>query len=93
MTAIILQNYEKLHSLQGLWCMIKKKRLVVLFTSDGCFTRHQFARFCKVNLSNAKKSARFFILASLLDRGMQPINYNLSVLAAAVSIVSSNRPV
>ena len=24
MNAIILQNYEKLHSLQRLWCMIKR---------------------------------------------------------------------
>ena len=30
----VLQNCEKLHSVQGLQCMIKKKRLVVLFTSD-----------------------------------------------------------
>ena len=30
---------------------------------------------CKVNLSNTKNKAGFFILASLLDRGMQRVNW------------------
>ena len=36
------------------------------------------ARFCKVNQCLKQKiQYDFFILASLLDRGMQPINYNV----------------
>ena len=34
-------------------------------------------RIYKVNLSSLKNQAWFFILASVLDRGMQPINYNV----------------
>ena len=53
---------------------------------------------CKVHLSNIKNPAWFFILASLLDRGMQPVNFlpprtivcfiNLYLGAVQLSIVS-----
>ena len=35
-----------------------------------------FPRFCKVSLSNANNSACFLFWPDLLDKGMQPINYN-----------------
>ena len=64
----------------------KKQRLIVLFTSDVMKTRmfkrliykppDLSARFiCKVNLSNTKSLAWFFILASVLDRGMERVNW------------------
>ena len=39
------------------------------------------ARFCKVNWSKTNTLASFFkiILTSLLDRGMQPLNYNVQI--------------
>ena len=66
-------------------CMIKKG-LIVLFTGDvvrkSMFKRLLYTppdsspRFtCKLNLSNTKNPAWFFILASLLDRGMQRVNW------------------
>ena len=57
-------------------CMIRKQRLIVLFTSDVMYKKYKklvytppdlLARFCKVNLSNTKNSASFIILASFLD--------------------------
>ena len=65
-------------------CIIKEQRLIVLFTSDEMYKKYKrllytppdlLARVCKVNLSNAKNLACFF-LASLLDKGMQrePMN-------------------
>ena len=62
----------------------KNTASLVLFTSDAMYKKYKWlpytssdllARFCKVNLSNTKNSVWFFILASLLDKGMQPINY------------------
>ena len=62
----------------------KKQRLIVLFTSGVMCEKYKrlvytppdlLARFFKVNLSNTKNSALFFIFASLLDKGKQPINY------------------
>ena len=45
----------------------------------GWFTRHQICHqdllVLKVNLSNTKNLAWFLILASLLDRGMQRVNF------------------
>ena len=53
----------------------------------SAFYRHPFKRLvytppdssprftCKLNLSNTKNPAWFFILASLLDRGMQRVNW------------------
>ena len=66
-------------------CMIKKG-LIVLFTGDvlrkSMFKRLVYTppdlspRFTsKLNLSNTKNPAWFFILASLLDRGMQRVNW------------------
>ena len=66
-------------------CEIKRASLV-LFTWDvmrkSMFKRLVYKppdsspRFtCKVNLSNTKSPAWFFILASLLDRGMQRVNW------------------
>ena len=66
-------------------CMIKKG-LRVLFTWDvmrkSMFVRLVYTppdsspRFTnKLNLSNTKNPAWFFILASLLDRGMQHVNW------------------
>ena len=66
--------------------MIKKKHPIVLFTSDVIYKKKKrlvftppdlLARFCKVNLSNPKKSTFFIILASLLDKGIQAINYSV----------------
>ena len=67
--------------------MIKKQHPIVLFTSDVIYKKNKrlvymprdlLARFCKVNLSNPKKSAYFFFLsASLLDKGMQAIYYKV----------------
>ena len=63
----------------------KKKRLIVLFTSGLMYKKYKklvytppdlLPRFFKVNLSNTKSSALFFIFASLLEKGKQPINYN-----------------
>ena len=64
----------------------KKQRLIALFTSnvmyiylEAWFTRHQICHqdllVLKVNLSNTKLPAWFLILASLLDRGMQRVNF------------------
>ena len=63
----VLQNCEILHSVRGLYD--KKQRLMVLTSPQmwcinsikGWFTRPHdlLARFCKVNLSNAKYSAWF----------------------------------
>ena len=70
--------------------LTKKHRLIVLFTSDAMHKKYKWlaytspdllARFCKVNLTNTKNPAWFFILASLLDKGMQPINYKCVKLA------------
>ena len=68
--------------------MIKKVRLVVLSTSDVIYKKYiskaglHATRFVakiylyeKVNLSNTKNPAHFLILASLLDRGMQGVNF------------------
>ena len=50
-------------------------------STNGWFTCHQICRqdfVIKANLSNTKHPAWFFsILASLLDRGIQPINCNV----------------
>ena len=63
---------------------LKKHHLIVLFTSDAMHKKCKWpaytspdllARFSKVNLSHAKNLVSYFILASLLDKGMQPINY------------------
>ena len=63
-----------------------KKGLVVLFTRD-VMRKSMFKGLvytpsdssprltCKVNESNTKNPAWFFILASLLDRGMQRVNW------------------
>ena len=64
----------------------KEKDLIVLFTWDvlrkSMFKRLVYRppdpspRFtCKLNLSNTKNPTWFFILASLLDRGMQRVNW------------------
>ena len=64
--------------------LTKKHRLIVLFTSDAMHKKYKWlaytspdllARFCKVNLTNTISPAWFFISASLLDKGMQPVNY------------------
>ena len=63
-----------------------KKGLIVLFTWDvmrkSMFKRLVYTpsvsspRFtCKANLSNTRNPAWFFILAALLDRGMQCVNW------------------
>ena len=84
-----LQNYgfkqDKKEQILSEVCMIKKKRLIVLFTSDvRCVCGLHATRFvakiylgltCKVNLSNTKNPGWFFILASLLDRGMECVNW------------------
>ena len=53
-------------------------RMWCIKSINGWLTRRQIqlllARFCKVNLSNTKTRLDFFILASPLDKGMQPIN-------------------
>ena len=76
----VLQNCEKLHSFRGLYDKKKRQRLIVLFTSDVMYKKYKrpaytppaLARsFCKINLSHTKNSASLFILASLLDKGMQ----------------------
>ena len=66
-------------------CMIKKG-LIVLFTWD-VLRKSKFKRLvytppgssprftCKLNLPNTKNPAWFFILASLLDRGVQRVNW------------------
>ena len=68
----------------------------------GWVTRHQIYHQdlleCKVNLSNTKNPAWFFILASLLDRGMERVNWlpprtivcfrKLYFVAVQLSIVS-----
>ena len=84
-----LQNYRlnraKKEQILSEVCMIKKG-LIVLFTRDvlrkSMFKRLVYTpqdsspRFtCKLNLSNTKNQAGFFILASLLDRGMQRVNW------------------
>ena len=82
-----LQNYRaKKEQILSEVCMIKKKGFVVLFTWD-VLRKSMFKRLvytppdsspsftCKVNLSNAKNPAWFFSLASLLDRGMQRVNW------------------
>ena len=68
------------------WSVWLKKGLRVLFTWDvmrkSMFKRLVYTpsdsspRFTsKLNLSNTKNPAWFFILASLLDRGMQRVNW------------------
>ena len=56
------------------YVMYKKYKLLAYTSLDLLL-----ARFCKVNLSSTKNSAGLFILASLLDKGMRPINYKLDV--------------
>ena len=76
---------KRTNSVWGLYDKKKKQRLIVLFTSDvmkkSMFKRLVYTppdlspRFtCKVNLSNTKNPAWFFILASLLNRGMENVN-------------------
>ena len=64
--------------------LLKKNHLIVLFTSDAMYKNYKWlaytspdllVRFCTVNLSNTKNLVSFFTLTSLLDKGMQPINY------------------
>ena len=87
------------NSVRGLYD--KNKGLRVLFTWDvmrtSIFKRLVYTppdsspRFTsKLNLSNAKNRAWFFILASLLDRGMQRVNCFLKLYFGVVqsSIVS-----
>ena len=75
---------KRTNSVRGLYD--KKKGLIVLFTWDvmrkSMFKRLVYTppdsspRFTsKLNLSNTKNPAWFFILASLLDRGMQRVNW------------------
>ena len=82
---ICLKNCEKLQLCQRSVWLKKKKRLIVLFTSGLMYKKYKklvytppdlLPRFFKVNLSNTKSSALFFIFASLLEKGKQPINYN-----------------
>ena len=83
-----LQNYRaKKEQILSEVCMIKKGLHIVLFTWDvlrkSMFKRLVYTppdsspRFTciKLNLSNTKNPAWFFILASLLDRGMQRVNW------------------
>ena len=78
---------KRTNSFQGLYD--EKKRLIVLFTSEvtkkSMFKRLVYTptdlspRFTwgltgKANLSNTKNPGWFFILASLLDRGMECVN-------------------
>ena len=82
----VLQNCEKLHSVLYdkktasqsavyLPNVIYKKYKRLVYTPPDLL-----ARFCKVNLSNTKRAFFFYfiflILASLLDKGIQAINYN-----------------
>ena len=84
---ICLNRAKKEHILSEV-CMIKKG-LIVLFTWDvlrkSMFKRLVYSLYtppdsslrftCKLNLSNAKNPAWFFILASVWDRGMQRVNW------------------
>ena len=81
---ICLKNCEKLQLCQRSKKK-KKQRLIVLFTSGLMYEKYKrlvytppdlLPRFFKVNLSNTKNSALFFIFASLLYKGMQPIKYD-----------------
>ena len=51
--------------------MIKKKHPIILFTSDVIYKKN------KRLVLTPKKSAFFIILASLLDKGIQAINYSV----------------
>ena len=75
MSAIYIANCEKLHSVRGLYD--KKTAPHSNVYLKGCiksikswFTSYQICW-------TQKNEAWFFILASLLDKGMQPINYNV----------------
>ena len=68
--------------------LLQKHRFLVFFTSDVMYTKYKrllytppdlLARFCEVNLAcrTQKNRLDFLILASLFDKGMQPINYNV----------------
>ena len=83
---IIGFDREKKNQILFKVCEIKKGLILVLFTWDvmrkSMFTRLVYTppdsspRFtCKVTLPNTKIPAWFFILASLLDRGMQRVNW------------------
>ena len=79
----VWQNCEKLHFCLRYVSLLKEHRRIVLFTSDVMYKKYNLvtslillARFCKVKLSN-KKFGLILILASLLDKGMQPFNYNV----------------
>ena len=85
-SSIICCAKEALASIILDWKKKKKQRLIALFTSNvmyiylkAWFTRHQICHqdllVLKVNLSNTKLPAWFLILASLLDRGMQRVNF------------------
>ena len=67
MTAICIANCcEKLHSIRGLYD--KKKRLIVLFTSDVMYKKYKKLVYTAPDLLNAKKFGLIFILASILDK-------------------------
>ena len=83
---IIGLNRAKKKKILSEVCMIKKGPHSTAFTWD-VMRKSMFKRLvytppdsspsftCKVNLSNAKNPAWFFSLASLLDRGMQRVNW------------------
>jgi len=65
MSAICIANCENLHSVQSLYD--KKKRLIVLFTSDVMYKKYKKLVYTAPDLLNAKNLAWFFILAFILD--------------------------
>ena len=66
MSAICIANCETLHSVRGLYD--KKKRLIVLFTSDVMYNRHKKQVYTAPDLLKAKNLAWFIMLASILDK-------------------------
>ena len=93
-----LQNYRaKKEQILSEVCMIKKG-LIVLFTWDvsrkSMFKSLVYTQpdsspryTCKVKLSNTKNPVWFFILASLLDKGMQRVNWlPLRIIVARVFV-------
>ena len=83
---IIGLNRAKKNKILSQVCMIKRGPHSTAFTWDvirkSMFQRLVYTppdsppRFtCKVNLSNTKNPVWFFILASLLDRGIQRVNW------------------
>ena len=82
----VLQNWENLHSVRGLYDNKKKTappclpQMWCIKSIKGSLTRHQICWqdfISKINLSNTKICPDYLFWPSILYKVMQPINFNL----------------